>query len=74
MGDIMGYKIVVKPTAHNKALFRNRGLFHSDSDIVKDLAKELAKTKTFTVYLYEESEYTYIKQVLERLGLKLYNK
>lgn len=65
----MSFKIVVKPTVKNKEAFRRRGLFYSDNEVVKDLAKEIAKTKVFSCYIYDKDEYEYLKQLIESLGI-----
>lgn len=70
----MSFKVIIKPTVYNKAIFRKRGLFHSDDEMLKDLAKEMAKTKTFTCYFHEQQEYEYFKQLLSKLEIKVYDK
>jgi hypothetical protein len=70
----MSFKLVVKPTVNNKSVFRKRGLFHTDNEMLKDLAKEIAKTKTFTCYFHDEQEYEYFAKLVESLGLKRYEK
>lgn len=68
----MSYKIVVKPTVYNKSIFRNRGLLYSDDDIVKDMAKTLARTSTFYAYFQDEEEFSYTKELFLKLGVKIY--
>jgi len=59
-------RVIVCPSAYNKRILSNRGIFHSDLQCVKNIAIAMIKTNKY-IAMVNEVEYTAIK----KLGITL---